>query len=130
MHNGKVVKIQNSNYDIVDEFGNIETNVILNQPNIIISEEILQACGFVKCEEEAYTYILKINDKSLIGVIKYSNEPLRQICEIVFTLRGTMTNIVSKNIIVLSELQDFIRINIGRELNIDIRELSKIIPQI
>lgn len=52
MYDGKVVKITGELYDVLDTDKNANSGVRLIQPNILITEEILQMCGFVQKQDE------------------------------------------------------------------------------
>lgn len=129
IHNGSIAKITNDNYyDVIDNTKHEAKNIVLHQPNIIINEAVLDASGFVPSKDNKYIYSHPINDKEmyLIGEVTFDLTPLKKICDITFSL-NTDGMRVCKQIVVLSELQDFVRINTGQELCINIDKLAEAI---
>ena len=125
---GEVAKITRvaKYYDVVDAQQHKTDNITLHQPNIIINENVLLACGFTQDVENKHIFTYHLADKDLIiiGDITFDLSPLNKICNIAFSIHADFMRI-SKQIIVLSELQDFIRINAGQELPINVELLAK-----
>ena len=128
-HNGKVVKVTQDNcYDIVDIENHTMNNICVQAPNIMLDADILLACGLTQDHEHKNRFNWSIQNESLMisGEVLFDLSPLKQICNLIFTL-ATATMKISKSIMVLSELQDFIRINTGLELPIDFKRLTEVV---
>ena len=94
----------------------------------MLDADILLACGFTQDHEHKNRFNWSIQNESLMisGEVLFDLSPLKQICNLIFTL-ATATMKISKSIMVLSELQDFIRINTGLELPIDFKRLTEVV---
>lgn len=94
---------------------------ILTSCHILITNDVLIACGFVKNADNVYCEILQDDYKSC----SISTEHLPMEKEYLITLTdnsGMQT--FKKSIIVLSELQDWVREKTGFELKIDELKLA------
>ena len=118
--NGEVVKI--TRYEV--EFQGRKILVDGKEPNIEINNKVLQASGFIKIDNSAiYKCVLKKdNAGNEICSVIYNID--RYICEISMSI-DTHSDF-SKEVRVLSELQDFLRDKTGKELPIKIDELAAI----
>ena len=116
---GEVVKI--TRYEV--EFQGEKILVDGKEPNIAIDDKVLKACGFVQIgDSTVYKCILKDNAGNVKCTVTYNHN--KYICEISMSI-GANTDF-SKEVRVLSELQDFVRHKIGKELPIKIDELAAI----
>ena len=118
--NGEVVKI--TRYEV--EFQGRMILVDGKEPNIEINNKVLHASGFIKIDNSAiYKCVLK---KDSVG---------NEICSVIYNLDSYICEIImsigahtdfSKEVRVLSELQDFVRDNTGKELPVKVEELAAI----
>lgn len=92
--------------------------------HIPITSDILEACGFVKNDDK---YIATLNKEDGIECIIEANlRPLQ--CEYkLFTIVDGNKIIAQNQIVILSVLQDWVRINTGCELVIDEQKLANIV---
>ena len=63
MYDGKVVKIIGESYEVLDTDKNVNSEVRLIQPNILISEDILQMCGFEQKQDEKNVFTSLVSTK-------------------------------------------------------------------
>ena len=116
---GEVVKI--TRYEV--ELRGEKILVDGKNPNITIDDKVLKACGFVRvADSTVYICILKDNTGNVKCTVTYNHD--KYICEISMSI--DMHPDYSKEIRVLSELQDFVRDKTGKELPIKIDELAAI----
>lgn len=116
--NDKAVKV--IGYSVEDANENKYTLDYI-EPNIVINDEILECCGFVK-DSGKYNFQYSNGDLSYRILVSKSHQSYS--CEIYGTTN--LKSIGTKDIAVLSELQDFIRQSTqGGELNVDWQRLSK-----
>ena len=117
--NDKAVKV--IGYSVKDANKN-EYTLYYIEPNIIIRDEILECCGFVK-KDNKYQFQYSNGHSNYMICVSKSQQSYR--CEIRNT-KNLQQVIAKDDIIVLSVLQDFIRQNTqGGELNVDLQRLSK-----
>lgn len=127
MYDGKVVKITNESYDVLDIDKNTNSEVRLNQPNILITEDILRMCGFEQKQDELNVFTLEIKGNTVRCVIDYDTAPLKAICSITSYFDTCLKPDYAKmQTMVLSELQDFIRKYTKQELKIDHNKLVEL----
>ena len=93
---------------------------------IIITEDVLIACGFVKNADNVYYITLQDDYKTC--VISYVFLSYKKEYLMTLTDNSGMTT-YKKVIIILSELQDWVRENTGFELNINEIKLAKAIKK-
>lgn len=118
--NGKVVKI--TRYEV--ECQGKTLLIDGKEPNIVIDDKVLNASGFVQTDKSA-SYLCRLQDDKGISSYTVSFNLLTYICEISTALN--MMPDFTERIGVLSELQDFIRNKIGKELPINIEKLAAIL---
>lgn len=127
MYDGKVVKITSESYDVLDIDKNTNSEVRLNQPNILITEDILRMCGFEQKQDELNVFTLEIKGNTVRCVIDYDTAPLKAICSITSYFDTCLKPDYAKmQTMVLSELQDFIRKYTKQELKIDHNKLVEL----
>lgn len=130
MYDGKVVKITGELYDVLDTDKNANSGVRLIQPNILITEDILQMCGFVQKQDEPNVFTLEIKGNTVRCVVDYDTTPLKAICSIASYFDTCLKPDYAKmRTMVLSELQDFIRKYTKQELEIDHKRLIELVKQ-
>lgn len=130
MYDGKVVKIIGESYEVLDTDKNANSKVRLSQPNILISEDILQMCGFEQKQDEQNVFTLEIKGNTVRCVIDYDTTPLKAICSITSYFDTCLKPDYAKmQTMVLSELQDFIRKYTKQELKIDHNKLVELVTQ-
>lgn len=130
IYNGKVVKIIDESFDVIDVENHVDSNKQLTQPNILISEDILQICGFMQKQDELNVFTLEIKGNTVRCVIDYDTTPLKAICSITRSFDTCLKPDYAKmQIMVLSELQDFIRKYTKQELKIDHKRLVELVKQ-
>lgn len=130
IYNGKVVKIIDESFDVIDVENHVDSNKQLTQPNILISEDILQICGFMQKQDELNVFTLEIKGNTIRCVIDYDTTPLKAICSITRSFDTCLKPDYAKmQIMVLSELQDFIRKYTKQELKIDHKRLVELVKQ-
>ena len=130
MYDGKVVKIIGESYEVLDTDKNANSEVRLIQPNILISEDILQMCGFEQKQDEKNVFTLEIKGNTVRCVIDYDITPLKDICSITIYFSTSLKPEYAKmQIMVLSELQDFVRKYAKQELKIDHKKLVELVKQ-
>lgn len=130
IYNGKVVKIIDESYDVIDVNNSVDSNEHLAQPNILISEDILRMCGFVQKQDELNVFTLEIKGNTVRCVIDYDTTPLKSICSITSYFDTCLKPDYAKmQTTVLSELQDFIRKYTKQELKIDHKKLVELVKQ-
>ena len=130
MYDGKVVKIIGESYEVLDTDKNVNSEVRLIQPNILISEDILQMCGFEQKQDEKNVFTLEIKGNTVRCVIDYDTAPLKDICSITIYFSTSLKPEYAKmQIMVLSELQDFVRKYAKQELKIDHKKLVELVKQ-
>ena len=130
IYNGKVVKIIDESFDVIDVENHVDSNKQLTQPNILISEDILQICGFMQKQDELNVFTLEIKGNTVCCVIDYDTTPLKAICSITRSFDTCLKPDYAKmQIMVLSELQDFIRKYTKQELKIDHKRLVELVKQ-
>lgn len=117
--NDKAVKV--IGYSVKDANKN-EYTLDYIEPNIIIRDEILECCGFVK-DNDKYKFQYSNGSSSYMILVSKSQQSYR--CDIYNTMN--LQQVITKDdIIVLSVLQDFIRQSTqGVELKVDLQRLSK-----
>lgn len=117
--NNKAVKV--IGYSVEDANENKYTLDYI-EPNIIIRDEILECCGFIKNNDK---YKFKYSNGNVNYDILVSKSQQSYRCDIYNTMN--LQQVITKDgIIVLSVLQDFIRQSTqGGELNVDLQRLSK-----
>ena len=127
MYDGKVVKITNESYDVLDIDKNTNSEVRLNQPNILITEDILRMCGFEQKQDELNVFTLEIKGNTVRCIIDYDTAPLKAICSITSYFDTCLKPDYAKmQTMILSELQDFIRKYTKQELKIDHNKLVEL----
>ena len=120
----KAVKV--IGYSVEDVNGNQSTLEYI-VPNIIINDEVLECCGFVKNGEK---YQINYSDSNLSYIILVSKSQQSYRCDIYNNKSHKQIN-TKNDIMVLSILQDFIRQNTqGGELDIDFPRLTKEVAKI
>lgn len=130
MYDGKVVKITGESYEVLDTDKNVNSEVRLSQPNILITEDILRLCGFVQKQDELNVFTLEIKGNTVRCVIDYDTAPLKAICSITSYFDTCLKPDYAKmRTMVLSELQDFIRKYTKQELEIDHKRLVELVKQ-
>lgn len=130
IYNGKVVRIIDESFDVIDVENHVDSNKQLTQPNILISEDILQICGFMQKQDELNVFTLEIKGNTVRCVIDYDTTPLKAICSITRSFDTCLKPDYAKmQIMVLSELQDFIRKYTKQELKIDHKRLVELVKQ-
>lgn len=118
--NGEVVKIKRYEVELNGETVLVDGK----EPNITIDDKVLKASGFIK-NDNSVTYkcvLKKDNAGNEICSVTYNLD--RYICEISISI--DMHPDFSKDVRVLSELQDFVRDKTGKELPIRVEELAAI----
>lgn len=130
MYDGKVVKIIGESYEVLDTDKKANSEVRLVQPNILISEDILRMCGFEQKQDEQNVFTLEIKGNTVRCIIDYDTTPLKAICSITIYFSTSLKPDYAKmQIMVLSELQDFIRKYTKQELKIDHNKLVELVKQ-
>ena len=120
----KAVKV--IGYSVEDVNGNQSTLEYI-VPNIIINDEILECCGFVKNDDK---YQSLYSDSNLRYTILVSKSQQSYRCDIYNNKSHKPIN-TKNDIMVLSVLQDFIRQNTqGGELDIDFPKLTEEVAKI
>ena len=116
--NDKAVKV--IGYSVKDANKN-EYTLDYIEPNIIIRDEILECCGFVKNNDK---YKFQYSDANTSYMICVSKQQKSYSCDIYNS--ANLQPVTKDDITVLSVLQDFIRQSTqGGELDVDFQRLSK-----
>lgn len=98
----------------------------LTSCHIVITEDVLTSCGFQKNAGNVYDATLQDDNKTCVISCKFL--PLKK--EYLMTLTSNISIATfKKDIIILSELQDWVRVNSGFELNINEIKLAKAIKK-
>ena len=133
MENNDYIKIGGSLKCVVALNGTVRDTITghtqqykLTSCHIPITEDILIACGFVKDVNNVYSTTLQ--DDSKTCVISCEFLPLKKEYLMTLTDNSGMATF-RKVIIILSELQDWVRVNSGFELNINEIKLAEAIKK-
>lgn len=125
--NGSLNKIIQLEGKIRDITTKEENNVILSGCPIFITPDVLLACDFSKGENDnEYICTLHVNNKTCVIICTFLS------IEKTFEMRLTgfkKSVIPVKEIAVLSDLQDWVRVNAGMELTVDENKLAEAVKK-
>ena len=118
---GNVVQITSANEDRSYNVYIVEIQKSLQQVQCthisLLTKGVLEACGFKKSTDSAL-YVCTINTADSFVLIEYAPIPMNRTCTI--TIQGNISsNQTCKNVQMLDELQEFVRMTTSLELPID-----------
>lgn len=120
----QVIQLEGKVRDIITKE---ENNVILSGCPIFITQDVLLACNFSKGENDnEYVCTLNENNKTCDIVCTY----LSFVKKYEMRLTGFKESVIPvKEIGVLSDLQDWVRVNAGMELTVDENKLAEAVKK-
>lgn len=120
----QVIQLEGKVRDIITKE---EKTVVLSGCPIFITQDVLLACNFTKGENDnEYICTLHVNNKTCVIICTYLS--IEKTYEM--RLTGFKKSVIPvKEIEVLSDLQDWVRVNAGMELTVDENKLAEAVKK-
>lgn len=125
LYDGSVVQIISGSYPRYT-IRKVGTTNVINDANCLhislLKKGILEACGFQK-EDDRPQYACTLSGQNITVFVTYSMGQMNKECKLCIYYSGDFNEEKCKYLIMLDDLQDFIRDNTSLELNVDEKAL-------